>query len=746
MKKTDLKITGMHCASCAFLINKGLSKADGVKEANVNYATAKAMVLYDETKLSEEDLIKVVQSRGYDAAIARKEDAQNDAETQKKEIQLIKNNFYLGLMFAIPAFIIGMIFMPLGIALPYEMLILFILSTPVQFVVGWDIYRSAWVSLKNKSANMDTLVAIGTSAAYLFSVYALLFNPSLGQYFETSAILITFVMLGRYLEARAKGKTSDAIKKLMELAPKMATIIRFVGKKKKEITIPVDEVVLGDIIIVKPGEKIPVDGIIIEGTSSVDESMITGESIPREKKKGDVVIGGTINKHGAFTFKATKIGENTTLASIIKLIEDAQGKKAPIQRFADTISAYFVPIVIAIALITFGIWYFIFGKTLSFALITSVAVLVIACPCALGLATPTAIIVGTGKGAKKGILIKGADSLEAAHKTKYVILDKTGTITNGTPVVTNIVVFNKKFSEMDLLKIVASIEKQSEHPLADAIVNDASKKKISLSKVTGFKAISGHGIEAKIGTKQYYFGNQRLMQKIKVNYSSQKQEIETLESEGKTVMLLSLGKTLIGAIAVADTIKETSREAVLELQKMKIEVYMITGDNERTAKAIAILAGIKPENVFAEVLPNKKAEYVKKLQQQKGNGKNGQETNVVVMVGDGINDAPALAQADIGIALGSGTDVAMESGNIVLMKNDLRDVPRAIKLSKQTMGKIRQNMFWALVYNILGIPLAAGVLYPFTGWLLSPIIAGGAMALSSVSVVTNSLLLKNTKL
>jgi Cu+-exporting ATPase len=749
MKKADLKISGMHCASCAALIDKGLSKADGVKEVNVNYATAKAFVLFDEKKLKEDDLIKIVESRGYGAALSgnSKEDNEKAAKEETKQIRKIKNKFLLGLIFSIPLFIGGMILMPLGVDIPFDVFIMFLLATPVQFWVGWDIYRSAWISLKVKSANMDTLIAVGTSAAYLFSVYAMLFNPSLGQYFETSAILITFVMLGRYLEARAKGKTGEAIKKLMELSPKKATVLRTIGGKKKEITISVDEVILGDIIIVKPGEKVPVDGVLIEGTSSIDESMITGESIPVEKKKGDAVIGGTINKHGAFTFKATKVGENTTLSNIIKLIEDAQGRKAPIQRFADRISEYFVPIIILIALLTFAVWFFLVGKEVSFALITSVAVLVIACPCALGLATPTAIIVGTGKGAKKGILIKGADSLEAAHKTRYVIFDKTGTITNGTPEVTDIMSFKAGVSEKELLRIAASLEKSSEHPLADAIVEEAKQRKIILSKAASFKAISGHGIEAKLGKTQYYLGNQRLMQKMKINFAQKKKEIEKLESEGKTVMLLSDNKSILGAIAVADTIKETSREAVAELQKMKIEVYMITGDNERTARAIAKQAGIKPENVFAEVLPGEKANYVKKLQQKKDRnaGRNGRNS-IVVMVGDGINDAPALAQADIGIALGSGTDVAMETGNIVLMKNDLRDVPRAIRLSKQTMNKIRQNMFWALFYNVLGIPLAAGVLYPFTGWLLSPIIAGGAMALSSVSVVTNSLLLKNTKL
>jgi len=758
MKKTDLNISGMHCASCSTLINRSLSKTEGVTEANVNYATAKARVVFDETKLSEIDLIKIIQNRGYDAKVAdNKTDFKDREESQHKEISSIRTNFVLGLIFSIPAFIIGMILMPLKVYIPYDAFMLFLLATPVQFIVASDIYKSAWVGLKNKSANMDTLVAIGTSAAYVFSVYSIFFQPSLGQYFETSAILITFVMLGRYLEAVAKGKTSEAIKKLMQLSPKTATVIRnVVGKngkmEKKELLISVDDVVLGDIIIVKPGEKVPVDGILIEGNSSIDESMITGESIPVEKKKNDLVIGGTINKHGSFTFKTTKVGENTTLSSIIRLIDDAQGKKAPIQRFADTIANYFVPTVIVIAIFTFSAWYFLFGKSFSFAMITSVAVLVIACPCALGLATPTAIIVGTGKGAKNGILIKGADSLEVAHKTNYVIFDKTGTITNGRPEVTDIISLDKKnkLGEDVLLKIAASIEKSSEHPLADAIVKSAQDKRLSLTKVNSFKAIPGHGITAKMSGKTYYFGNQRLMIQNKIKLSSSdnsskhiSEQIQDLEEQGKTVMLLSDNKKLLGLIAVADTIKDTSKIAVKQLQDMNIEVYLITGDNVRTAKAIAKQAGISSDNVFAEVLPEQKAEYVVKLQNKKDKRSN---SSKVVMVGDGINDAPALAQADIGIAMGSGTDVAMETGNIVLMRNDLLDVPKAIKLSRQTMTKIRQNMFWALCYNVMGIPIAAGILFPFTGWLLSPIIAGGAMALSSVSVVTNSLLLKQSKL
>jgi P-type Cu+ transporter len=721
MKKVTIGITGMHCASCATLISKGLSKSPGVKEANVNYSTAKATVTYDEAATNDNNLISLIAKKGYGAALSEgKTDFAKQEEAQKKELREHRNLFLLGLVFTVPIFIISMVFMWLGIMIPYEGYILFVLATPVQFIVGWQFYKGMWSALKNKTANMDTLIAIGTSAAYFFSLHTIIFNPMGSEYFETAAIIITLVVLGKWLEAIAKGRTSDAIKKLMNLSPQIANVLRH----GKEITVKVDEVIEGDTIIVKPGEKIPVDGKIIEGSSSVDESMITGESIPAEKKTGDIVTGGTINKHGSFTFKATKVGENTTLARIIRLIEEAQGKKAPIQRLADEISSYFVPVVVVISIITFIAWYFVFDAGISFALITSVAVLVIACPCALGLATPTAIMVGSGMGAQKGILIKGGDALETAHKLKYVIFDKTGTITKGEPEVTDIIAFGKK----DVLRIAASLEKPSEHPLADAIVRKAEKH----DKVTGFRAIPGHGVTAKIDGHAYFLGNERLMKEIGVDITH-KEKIAELESQGKTVMILA-GTEILGLIAVADTIRETSVEAVAKLQKMGLEVYMITGDNERTAKAIAEKAGIR--NVFSQVLPEDKAEYVRKLQQK---GK-------VAMVGDGINDAPAIALADIGIAMGSGTDVAMETGNIVLMRNDLLDVPAAIKLSRLTMTKIRQNMFFAFFYNTMGIPIAAGLLFPFTGWLLSPIIAGGAMAMSSLSVLTNTLLMKTRRI
>jgi len=717
MKKTTIKITGMHCQSCVNVLNRALGKEKGVKSANVNFSTEKAALEFDEKLTNEDKLISIIQSKGFDGHVAIDVDIKKEEKERKLELNKLRNKVILSAFFAIPAFILGMFFMKNPI--PFQDIIMWALATPIQFYIGAQFYQGAWAALKNKTSNMDTLVALGTSAAYFYSVYAVISGQG-HQYFEASAVLITLVILGKYLEAVAKGKTSEAISKLMKLGAKNATVIR----KGKTLKIPIDNVIAGDIVFVKPGEKIPVDGIIVEGHSSIDESLVTGESIPIEKKKGDAVIGSTTNKVGSFKFRATKVGSETTLSRIVRLIEEAQTKKAPIQRFADIVSSFFVPVVILISLIAFAVWFSLVHATLGFALTASVAVLVIACPCALGLATPTAIMVGTGKGAKSGILIKGGDALETAHKLKFVVFDKTGTITKGKPEVTDI--------EGDILVTAASLEHDSEHPLAEAIVTKAKGKK--LKKVTGFKAIVGKGVKGKMGGKEYYFGKPKLMSELKVNISNYSNKIEELEKEGKTVMVLSSGKKALGLIAVADEIKEDSPIAINMLQKLGIKTYMITGDNKRTAEAIAKKAGIT--NIFSEVMPEDKAKYVKKLQRK---GK-------VAMVGDGINDAPALAQSDIGIAMGSGTDVAMESGSIVLMKDSLVDVAKAIKLSKLTMSKIRQNMFWALFYNVLGIPIAAGVLYPFTGWLLSPMIAGGAMALSSVSVITNSLLLKNKKL
>ncbi|MEK6863347.1 MAG: heavy metal translocating P-type ATPase [Nanoarchaeota archaeon] len=725
MKTSTLKISGMHCASCSTILTKALQKVDGVQSALVNYSTEKATITYDPSKVQEDSFIKAVQKKGYNAEVLGAESFGHEEKLRKKELQQLQFKVMISAVFAAPALIISMFFS----SLPYSSYILWALSTPVQFYIGFPFYRGTWAALKNKAANMDSLIAIGTSAAYFFSVYSVLFIEEGGEYFEISAILIALVLLGKYLEAVAKGRTSQAIAKLAKMGAKTAMVIR----KGKELKIPIEQVVVGDKVIVKPGEKIAVDGVIVEGSSSIDESMVTGESMPVDKKKNDKVIGSTINKQGTFIFKATKVGAETTLSRIVKLIEEAQGRKAPIQRFADNVSAYFVPIVILIAIATFVVWYVLLNATLSFSMLTAVAVVVIACPCALGLATPTSIMVGTGKGAMHGILIKGGDVLEAAHKLRYIVFDKTGTLTKGKPAVTELIPA-KNNTEKNVLEIAGSIEKNSEHPLAEAIVQKAKEQKVSFKKVSNFLAVTGKGVRAKINSKPYYFGNIKLMKDNRINVLSYQSQIESLEGEGKTVMILADSKKVLGLIAVADELKEDSADAVAILKQMGITTYMITGDNKRTAQAIAKKVGI--DNYFAEVLPEEKLTHVKALQKK---GK-------VAMVGDGINDAPALAQADIGIAMGSGTDVAMETGNIVLMKNSLLDVPRAITLSKMTMSKIRQNMFWALFYNVLGIPIAAGVLYPFTGWLLSPMIAGGAMALSSVSVVTNALLLRRKSL
>lgn len=726
VNKVNLSLYGMHCSSCAALIERSVKKVPGVTSANVNFAAEKASVVFDGAQASKEDLIAAVEKAGYKASVVDAKDTQADSRRQQEEIRNQWKKFITSFILSLPMIYFMLFdfasFMPgAKLLLPYVGIISFILTIPVQFIMGSGFYKGMWSALRMKTFNMDSLIAIGTSVAFFYSVinfvnYFAVNNSLIGLagakipdlYFETAAFLITFVILGKFLEAKAKGRTSEAIKKLMGLQAKTARVIR----NGLTLDIPVDQVVKDDVIVVRPGEKVPVDGVIIRGSSALDESMITGESLPVEKHEEDLVIGGTINKTGSFEFKATRVGSDTTLSQIIRLVEDAQGSKAPIQAFADRISAYFVPAVIAIAALTFVIWYLFLGAPLSFALMAFTAVIVIACPCALGLATPTAIMVGTGKGAEHGILVKGGEPLEAACKINAIVFDKTGTLTYGKPVVTAV--------RGDILKIAASIEALSEHPLAEAIVNKAKDEGIVLSEVVGFKAIPGHGVTGKIGKITYYFGKPKEM-----SY-----EIESLQSQGNTVMVLDNGEKVLGLVAVADTVKETSKEAIEKLNKMGIETWMITGDNLRTAKAIAAQVGIT--NILAEVLPEDKANEVKKLQQA---GKK------VGMVGDGINDAPALAQADLGIAMGSGTDVAMETGGIVIIKNDLRDVVNAIDLSKETMGKIKQNMFFALFYNVIGIPIAARV-FMFAGLILKPELAGLAMALSSISVVGNSLLLR----
>lgn len=730
MKKTIISISGMHCASCAQKIENTLKKLKGIQKASVNFATERATVEFDESVTNESKINNAIEQLGYKVIKETDNEAEKFAdrekEARKKEIRNLRILFLISLILSTPIFILSFPewFM---IEIPYQNLILLFLATPVQFIVGYRFYKGAFFSLRARTANMDTLIALGTSSAYFYSMIITLI-PAFGKYtyFDTSAVIITFIILGKWLEAITKGKASEAIKKLIGLQPKTAIVIR----NGKEIQIPIKDVVVGDIIIVKPGQKIPVDGVIIEGLSSVDESMITGESIPVEKKKGDKVIGATINKHGSFKFKATKIGKDTVLSQIIKLVEEAQGSKAPIQRLADKVSSYFVPTVIIIAFVSFFLWYFVFGQSFIFALNNFIAVLIIACPCALGLATPTAIMVGSGKGAENGILIKSAEALENTHKLTTIVFDKTGTLTEGKPKVTNILAIDK-LDEKEILKYAAIAEKSSEHPLAQAVINKAKEEKIKILDANYFEAIPGHGILAKYDRNIILFGNRNLMKKYQIRINWLEKKITDLENEGKTVMILALNKKIVGLVAVADTLKEFSKEAVKKLQNMNKEVIMITGDNERTANAIAKQIGIN--EVLAGVSPEDKEKEISKLQ-KKG--------RIVAMVGDGINDAPALAKADIGIAIGAGTDVALETGQIVLIKNDLRDVVTAIDLSNYTIKKIKQNLFWAFFYNSIGIPIAAGLLYPFTGFLLNPMLAGAAMAFSSVSVVLNSLLMK----
>lgn len=727
MKKIVLKVSGMHCVNCAANIAKALKKTQGVSDVDVSYASGKAFIAYDEKNTDTSKIIEVIKGLGFTAHVSTEAGRSGEELENIEELAKMRKMLVFSVAFALPVLILGMFFMQESIYVGYA---LFLLATPIQFIAGAQFYRGAWGALKNGTSNMDTLIVLGTTTAYIYSVVLLLTAPMMELYFETSAVLITLVLFGKYLEASARGKTGQAITKLMDLAPKTASVIRDGAESK----VPVEEVVSGDIIKVRPGESIPVDGVILEGASSVDESMISGESLPAEKSVGSNVIGSTINKHGTFTYRATKVGSDTVLAQIIRLVEDAQGSKAPVQRFADSVSSYFVPAVVLIALASFMVWFFVFHKPFDFALMVAVSVLVISCPCALGLATPTAVIVGIGKGAKNGILIKSGSALETAHKIDTVVFDKTGTLTTGKPAVSDVVASGKVNSDA-IISIAAGLEKSSEHPLADAVTGYAKEKGITFMEITGFAALPGLGVSGTSGGNSVLLGNRSLMKKESIDLAGLDERITGLEKEGKTVSILASNGKALGIIAVADTLKASSKKAIEDLKALGIESYMITGDNRRTAEAIAWTLGIK--KTFSEVLPQDKAGYISGLQRE---GKS------VAMVGDGINDAPALARADVGIAMSSGTDVAIESGGIVLMKNDPSGVAKAIRLSKQTMGKIKQNMFWALFYNALGIPVAAGVLYPYTGWLLTPIIAGGAMAFSSVSVVTNSLTLRYKKI
>ena len=726
--KKDFKIRGMHCASCALSIEKALSNIEGVNKVVVNYATEKASIDFNEN-ISEDKINEVVKSLGYE--VVKEEEIE---QTKNKEVNELRKKLIISLILTVLIFIgtFNTSFILIN-QIPQQIMfiILFLLTTPVQFYVGWQFYKGFWIALKNKTSDMNTLIAMGTSAAYIYSLIAT-FIPSIinragvaaSVYYDTSAMIITLIILGRYLESRAKSHTSDSIKKLIGLKPKTATIIR----NNKELIINLENVKIKDILLVKPGEKIPTDGIVLEGHSSVDESMISGESIPVEKSKNSKVIGSTINKDGLLKIRTTKIGKDTVLSQIIKLVEEAQGSKAPIQRLADKVSSIFVPSVLIIAIVTFIVW-IVFGPDpkFIFAMLNFVAVLIIACPCALGLATPTAIMVGTGKGAENGILIKNAEALEKAHKIDTIILDKTGTLTKGKPEVTDII----KIKNQNILKLAAIVEKGSEHPLAEAIINKALSEKIRIPRAHSFKVFPGKGIQARYLSKTILFGNKRLMFDNKINFEEVEKKLLLLEGEGKTVMILAINKKVIGLIAVMDTLKEESKEAVNSLINLNKEVMIITGDNTKTAQAIASQLNIK--NVLAEVLPQNKANEIKKLQ-DKG--------RIVGAVGDGINDAPMLAQSNLGIVIGSGTDIAIETGEIILVKDDLRDVVNAISLSKYTIKKIKQNLFWAFIYNSAGIPIAAGILYPFYGFLLNPMVAAGAMAFSSLSVVLSSLLMK----
>ena len=727
VSEVTLGLMGMHCAVCAQTIEKALREAEGVLSAQVNFAAETATVRYNPEVTGVPLLRKVVEKAGYQAVSRESGAIDREKQAREREARNLRLMVIVSFVLAIPTFILSMVS-------PFSMentgWIMLGLATPVQFYIGAQFYAGTFKALRNGRANMDTLIALGTSAAYIYSLLAVIGVITGDVYFDTAALIISIILLGRWLEARAKGRTSEAIKKLIGLQARTAVIIL----NDRETAVPIDEVEVGNIVVVHPGEKIPVDGVVVEGSSAVDESMLTGESMPVEKKTGDQVIGATLNKSGYFKFRAARVGKDTALAQIINLVEMAQGSKAPIQRLADRIAGIFVPAVLGIAVITLLAWFFAGGQPFIFALTAFIAVLVIACPCSLGLATPTAIMVGTGKGAQNGILIKSAEALEGAYRVQAIVFDKTGTLTRGKPVVTDTIPTNG-MPPQAVLRLAAAAEKGSEHPLGMAILEAGRDGDSQLPSLASFEALSGRGIKATIENQELLLGNRLLMQENNIAVAGVEGQISRLEEEGKTVMLMAVDGKLSGIIAVADTIKESAAAAVAQLQAMNIETVMITGDNHRTAQAIAQKAGIG--RVLAEVLPQDKAAEVRKLQE------NGQ---VTAMVGDGINDAPALAQADIGIALGSGTDVALETGDIVLVRDDLRDVVEAIKLSRYTIRKIRQNLFWAFIYNTIGIPIAAGVLFPFTGLLLNPIIAAAAMGFSSVSVVSNSLLMNRYKM
>ncbi len=748
MTATTLKLKGMSCASCANSIETAIQQVPGVSSVQVNFAAEQASVEYDERNTNLEKIQSAVADAGYEASEREdlsigKEDAQEQEERKAQQKALLTKTIVSGVIGGV--LILGTLPMMLGVGIPgwpmflHNPWIQLVLATPVLFWCGQSFYVGAWKAFTHRAANMNTLVALGTGAAYLYSIFVTLFPGFLTAqglvpevYYEASVVIIALLLLGRYLENRARGQTSDAIRQLMGLQANTARVVR----QGEEIDLPLEEVVVGDVIIVRPGEKIPVDGEVVEGSSTVDESMVTGEPVPVKKGQGEEVIGATINKTGSFRFKASRVGKDTVLAQIVQLVQDAQGSKAPIQKLADQVTGWFVPVVIAIALLTFVLWFNIMGNA-TLALLTTVGVLIIACPCALGLATPTSIMVGTGKGAENGILIKDAESLERAHKLQAVVVDKTGTLTEGKPTVTDYLTVRGTAdrNEIKLLQMAAAVERNSEHPLAEAVVNYAKSQGIEQKKLTGvqdFDAVTGRGVQGTIDGHLVQIGTERWMQSLNIDTSSLQSQRQAWEAAAKTTAWIAVNGEAEGLMGISDALKKTSAQAVSALQKMGLEVVMLTGDNQQTAEAIAQEVGIR--RVFAEVRPDQKADQIKQLQS---------EGKQVAMVGDGINDAPALAQADVGISIGTGTDVAIAASDITLISGDLQGIVTAIQLSKATIANIRQNLFFAFIYNVAGIPIAAGILYPIFGWLLNPIIAGAAMAFSSVSVITNALRLRN---